>query len=68
MTDKFAGKLIIRKDVVPEYAISIHDKEDALVVGVRRDGSIKYGEGFTKEESAKRFWEEVSLYMPKGDK
>lgn len=50
-----AGKL----NLIPTYAICICGKDNALLAGVRADGSIEYGPNYTPDEAARTFWEAI---------
>ena len=43
-----------------DHLFSVYDKEGNMVVGLKEDGSVNYGKGFTKKKAAKAFWESVS--------
>jgi hypothetical protein len=47
---------------VERWALQIHN-DKGFVVGIRPDGSVEYGEGFTKDEAAKEFWDAIHDYI-----
>ena len=51
--------------VAAEYVITIYKPGDLdMIVGVRQDGSVEYGEGFTAEPAAREFWTAVGNAYP----
>ena len=45
-------------------AIEIDGDGGKLVVRIKTDGSVEYGEGFKADTAAKKFWEEISKAYP----
>ena len=46
------------------FAIAICADSGEFVVGIRRDGSVKYGLGFTADPAAREFWAALSKSFP----
>ena len=47
----------------PTTLISIHD-QGKLVVAIKPDGCVEYGEGISLDEASKKFWEAVAARRP----
>lgn len=41
--------------------ISIYGEQGRLMVTVKRDGTLAYGEGYTPDAAARLFWEALAL-------
>ena len=46
-----------------EYVISITNGHD-LIVGIRADGTLNYGDRYDPDEAARHFWHAVLKKMP----
>jgi hypothetical protein len=42
------------------YTLYVTNDKQQMVVGLLADGSLEFGEGYTPEDAAKRFWEALN--------
>lgn len=60
-------KATVGMDIPPFQAydeiFSIYDQGNVIVT-VKRDGTVEFGEGYEPDKAAKIFWESVVQYMP----
>lgn len=47
------------------YPIVILDENNKMMVRLHGDGHVEYGEGYTPDDGAKKFWDAMSFHMPK---
>lgn len=47
-----------------EYAISVHNENGEMAVGIRWDGSVRLSPDCTPDEAAQRFWDAVVGMVP----
>lgn len=48
----------------PQYVIQINGLDNVLMVGIKYDGTIVYGENYQPDDAAKIFWNAITGNMP----
>lgn len=49
---------------VPAYAIQINGDDNKMLVCIKRDGTMLFGEHYHPDEAAQRFWDAISYAAP----
>lgn len=45
--------------ITKEYAMTIHDASGKMVLSIKYDGNVDFGEGITPDAAAQRFWDAI---------
>ena len=57
--------VVLRSDMPPpEYTIVLAGADGKMLVGVRNDGSVEFGEKYSVEPAARLLWQTFSCYLP----